>query len=60
MRKILPILAVVVLLLGGLLYLGRVSTGGNATTLGTDLAPLREAFNRDAGAVRLLMVVDPT
>lgn len=31
-----------------------------AERLGSDMEPLRGAFNRDAGSVRLLFLVSPT
>ena len=43
-----------------------LATGGAAQapmefpTVGKDLEPLRGEFNRDAGRVRLLLLLDPT
>jgi hypothetical protein len=61
MRKTLPILIVVVALLGVLLFLGRgTGSGPPVAVFAAESAALRDAFNRDAGNVRLLMLVDPT
>jgi hypothetical protein len=61
MRKTAPILIVVAALLGGLLFLGRgTGSGPPVAAFAAESAMLRDAFNRDAGNVRLLMLVDPT
>lgn len=61
MRRIAPILLVVAALLGGLLYLGRgTDSAPPVAAFAAESTALRDAFNRDVGNVRLLLLVDPT
>jgi hypothetical protein len=61
MRRIAPILLVVAALLAGLLFLGRgTGSAPPVTTFAAESTALRDAFNRDVGNVRLLLIVDPT
>ena len=61
MRRIAPILLVVAALLGGLLFFGRrTDLAPPVTTFAAESTGLRDAFNRDLGNVRLLLLVDPT
>jgi hypothetical protein len=63
-RRLGPALALLAVF-GALLYLQRAGQGGPRVTSlaagpATNYASLRAAFNRDAGKVRLLLLLDPT
>ena len=53
-------LALAVILLLGLTNCSAPGHGLPLTVLSNDLEPLRTEFNKDAGKVRLLLLVDPT
>lgn len=63
-RRLGPVLALLAVF-GALLYLQRAGQGGPRVTPlavgpATSNESLRAAFNRDAGKVRLLLLLDPT
>ncbi len=62
-RRVWRSVAPAVLLLlafGALLYWQSPGAAPQVTQLGAGAEPLRDAFNRDADKVRLLLLLDPT